>query len=640
MIPRRSTLTLRLFGGLSLADEAGPITGRGAQRRRLALLAILAAARGKPVSRDKLVAFLWPEASGDRARHLLADSLYVIRDELGEDVIRATGNDLALDRSHISSDTMEFADALEAGDRARAVGIYAGGGPFLDGVFVTDAGEFDRWVDSTRTGLAEDYRRALRELASAAAERGDHAAAIEWWRRLAAEDRLNSRVALGLMRALAAGGDGAGALDFARTHADVVRAELESEPDAAIIAFEAELRALQAQVRVPAPPDVTPFRSAYSAPSSAPAQEIHGRRGMFAAAGVLILAVAAYGLARNSRAAPGAALSLAGTVRPTEQQNRSPNPEAFALFQKGSDQRLMRSDSTVRIAVDYFNSAIAADSSFVAAHAGLARAYSAECQGNAPLAQRRSACDSATIAAKRAIALDSTVADGYVELSYARAMALDIPGALAAAERAVRIDPNHGEAHQFLGVAYEWFGRTDEALAEARHALDLDPLSVAAISEVGRALFFAGREDEALACLAPLRSLRPPVRRVRNTVGRIYEKKKMWREAITEFGSPAPGGGSGRRELIGRVLAESGRRAEARAILSEIKTQWSSGKAKAFDVALVYVGLHDFDNAFAWIDKAIDDFSLRSDIMDPTFDELRADPRFARVRKRLRIASR
>jgi DNA-binding SARP family transcriptional activator len=71
-------LTLRLFGGLSLADEGGPLTGRAAQRRRLALLAILAVAGGKPVSRDKLVALLRPEASDERARHLLADSLYVI----------------------------------------------------------------------------------------------------------------------------------------------------------------------------------------------------------------------------------------------------------------------------------------------------------------------------------------------------------------------------------------------------------------------------------------------------------------------------------------------------------------------------------------------------------------------------------
>ncbi len=637
---------MRLFGGLSLADEAGPITGRAAQRRRLALLAVLAVARGKPVSRDKIVAFLWPDADGERARHLLADSLYVIRDELGDDVIKATGNDLAADPSRISSDTMEFADALDAGDRGRAADIYASGGPFLDGVFLTDAGEFERWADSARARFSEDYRRALKELANAAAAGGDHAVAIEWWKRLALEDRFSSRVALELMRALAAGGDGGAALEFARTHAAVVRAELESEPDAAIVAFEAELRALQAQARVSTPLDATPVRSsieeasAGSAPSSTPSpKKPRRRRGMLAAAAILILAVVGYAVARTSGVVPDAGVSGARTLPSADQQNHSPTPEAFAFFQKGSDQRLMRSDSTVLIAVDYFNRAVAADSSFVAAYAGLARSYAAECQGNAPLAQRRTACDSATIAAKRAIALDSTLADGYVELSYARGRVLDIPGALAAAERAVRVDPNHSEAHQFLGVAYEWFGRRDEALAEARHALDLEPLSVPAIAEVGRALVFADRDDEALALLAPLRSLRPPVRRVKNTVGRIYERKKMWREAIAEFSAPPQGSGSGGRGRIGRVLAESGRRAEAQSILSELKTQWSGGKAHAFDIALVDIGLRDFDNAFVWLDKSIDDFSLSGDIMDPTFEEVRKDSRFAHIQERLRIAS-
>lgn len=128
------------------------------------------------------------------------------------------------------------------------------------------------------------------------------------------------------------------------------------------------------------------------------------------------------------------------------------------------------------------------------------------------------------------------------------------------------------------------------------------------------------------------RCSRPGYRWTRHSPARI--------DVITLFGGPAPAGSAGRGDLVGRVLAESGRRAEAQAILSELKTRWSRGKANAFEVATVYVGLHDFDNAFAWIDKAIDDFSLRVDIMDPTFEELREDSRFAHVRERLRIAGR
>src|SRR5207244_9100893 len=78
-----SMLSLRLFGGLSLSNPGSTIPARANQRRRLALLAILAVSPGKPVSRDRLSALLWPEADAEHARHLLSDSLYVLRSALG-----------------------------------------------------------------------------------------------------------------------------------------------------------------------------------------------------------------------------------------------------------------------------------------------------------------------------------------------------------------------------------------------------------------------------------------------------------------------------------------------------------------------------------------------------------------------------
>src|SRR5437867_4245144 len=101
-------LTLRLLGGLSLTSSGGPVSGRASQRRRLALLAVLAVARGKPVSRDKLVALLWPDADAEHARHLLADSIYVLRDALGNDVLLGVGDDVSLNPERVGSDLAEF----------------------------------------------------------------------------------------------------------------------------------------------------------------------------------------------------------------------------------------------------------------------------------------------------------------------------------------------------------------------------------------------------------------------------------------------------------------------------------------------------------------------------------------------------
>ena len=69
----------------------------------------------------------------------------------------------------------------------------------------------------------------------------------------------------------------------------------------------------------------------------------------------------------------------------------------------------------------------------------------------------------------------------------------------------------------------------------------------------------------------------------------------------------------------------------------ELLARFAAGKAGAFEIAVVYVGLHDYDNAFTWIDKSFQDSSIRAGIMDPLFDDLRADPRFEHVQTRLGI---
>jgi TolB-like protein/DNA-binding SARP family transcriptional activator/Tfp pilus assembly protein PilF len=231
--------TLETFGGLSLRGADGPITSRAGQRRRLALLAVLAAER-RAISRDKLLAYLWPEADGERARHLLADSLYVVRSGLGEDALQTFGDDVSLNEAIVASDVSTFLRAIDDGDPERAVAIYSG--PFLDGIFISDAPEFERWVESTRSRLEGDRRRSLERLATDADARGDHSQAVTWWRALAAADPVSSRAAVGLIRALTAAGDRAAALQFARVHTELVRAELDSPADAAVTALVAELR--------------------------------------------------------------------------------------------------------------------------------------------------------------------------------------------------------------------------------------------------------------------------------------------------------------------------------------------------------------------------------------------------------------
>jgi adenylate cyclase len=350
--------SLHLFCGLSLHGPDGPVVGRVAQRRRLALLAVLAVER-RPVSRDKLLAFFWPDADSERGRRLLADSLYVLRSGLGDEGLVTQGDDVALNDGRIESDVGRFMQAVEAGQLETAVGIYAGA--FLDGVFISEAPEFERWAEGVRSRLAAEHRGLLEALACEADERHDYTRAVGWWRQLAAADRVSARAALGLMRALMRAGDRAAALQYARVHEEIVRGELDAPPDPAVTSLAEQIRTSpdavlnvrgdrQERLEPPVRPALSSGVVAVAAPTvitaealveRAPSRRRRRRIGVASALSVLIVAVATWATFR-SRAqgkqpptTTAAALSSSGAADPTQQwiavlpfDPISSNPEA------------------------------------------------------------------------------------------------------------------------------------------------------------------------------------------------------------------------------------------------------------------------------------------------------------------------
>ena len=230
--------SLKLLGGASIERSGSQVTGRAARGHRLALLALLA--RGRPLTRDRVLALLYPESDTDRGRRALSDTLYLIRTGLGDDVLLAPGDELRLDAGRMSSDIAEFERLLDEGRTEDAIGLYAG--PFLDGFHLAESTGFEQWVDGERARLAERYTAAVERLAAGSEERREWSAAVAWWRRLAALEPGNGRVARRLMLALDAAGDRAGALAHARVHAALLRAEYEADPDPDVEALADRLR--------------------------------------------------------------------------------------------------------------------------------------------------------------------------------------------------------------------------------------------------------------------------------------------------------------------------------------------------------------------------------------------------------------
>jgi tetratricopeptide (TPR) repeat protein len=302
---------------------------------------------------------------------------------------------------------------------------------------------------------------------------------------------------------------------------------------------------------------------------------------------------------------------------------------AYDLYLRGRDQALSRSAEGRSMAIEYFKQAIAADSNYAAAHAELAHMY-ALTGWNLPDLTKLEAIALAGATALKAVALDSTLPDAWAELGFVRMHNLyDMRGAKAALDRALALDPSSPRAHGYLSHLYGATERPAESLAEARRANELDPLSVLTSIDLVSALYGNGRYDEALAQLDQLRDVDPPLARTLMYAGNIYLSKGMFPEAIRalqEWDAENP--------WTGRALALAGRRAEAKRFLAEALARVENG-GDAFDVALLYEGLGDYDQAFAWLEKSFDDHSFSGSIMWPTFDRIRADPRFDRIRQRL-----
>jgi DNA-binding SARP family transcriptional activator len=338
-------VTLRLLGGASLEGPDGPVTGRAALRHRLALLALLAVEHPRPLSRDKLLAYLWPESGAAEARHQLRSSLYILRSALGEDAVLSTGDDLRLNPDRLTCDIWEFETALVRNGLEQAVAIYHG--PFLSGFHLSEAEEFEHWADGQRSRLAGQYHQALERLAERDTQRGNPLEAVKWWARLAGEDPYNSRIALRYMRALEATGDRAEAIRHASAHTELLRADLDAAPDAEVVALAERLRLesrpaangalAAARPMPPVPPTLDDTREEARLAPAAPMPARSARRGLLAPVALAAVGVLGLGMLGGTLTRVRTPLPVPQRVAASPFENRTGRPDLDDLGPLAAD---------------------------------------------------------------------------------------------------------------------------------------------------------------------------------------------------------------------------------------------------------------------------------------------------------------
>ncbi|HEX9895469.1 MAG TPA: BTAD domain-containing putative transcriptional regulator, partial [Gemmatimonadales bacterium] len=255
-------MRIQTLGGLSAHSAEGLLSGEAAQPRRLALLALLARVGDRGISRDRLVGYLWPEADEDRARRSLSQALYSLRQGLRSEELFLGTQELRLNPALVTSDLAEFDSTRREGNWGRAAELYTG--PFLDGFHLPGTSEFERWAEAERQTLNNEYAELLERLAVQADRSGEYRSAVGWWRKLAALDPLNARIALALMRSQVAAGDRTAALRHARVYQALVEQELDLPADREVLALAERIRT---QPVDPVEPVSPPIREPLAGPA-------------------------------------------------------------------------------------------------------------------------------------------------------------------------------------------------------------------------------------------------------------------------------------------------------------------------------------------------------------------------------------
>jgi tetratricopeptide (TPR) repeat protein len=307
------------------------------------------------------------------------------------------------------------------------------------------------------------------------------------------------------------------------------------------------------------------------------------------------------------------------------------NVEAYQAYLRGRYFWDKRTEDGMKKAISYFEQAIALDPGYALALSGLADAYFL--LGAYRALPPNECFPQSRRAAERALELDDTLAEAQCTLAYVKACYdWDWQAAERGFKRALAINPNYAIGHIWYSDYLSAVGRFEEALAEVRRALELDPLSL--INNLNLALphYFARQYDCAIEQLLKALELDPYSALGRWSLGQAYRQSGRYEEAIGEFSKAMQLSGQSPLVLaaLGHTYALSGRMKEALKIIAELQALARQRYVSPYEIATIFAGLGEQDQAFDWLDRACREragrlFFLR---VDPYWDGLRLDPRF------------
>jgi TolB-like protein/Tfp pilus assembly protein PilF len=333
---------------------------------------------------------------------------------------------------------------------------------------------------------------------------------------------------------------------------------------------------------------------------------------------------------------------LKGTAGQVLASRPTDNPEAHELYLKGRYFWNRRTGTNLQKAADYFQQAIDKDPDYALAYAGLA-----DCHVLLPAyaelgSNPRDELPKALAAARKAVALDDTLAEAHTSLARVLASTLQLPAAMAEFKRALELNQSYATAHQWFGEYLQSLGRIDEGLAELKRAQALDPLSLVINALLGFALDTVGKTDEAIAQFHKTIEMDPSFFNSHDLFGNVLEHHRRLNEAVVEYEKAhSLGADPASTSELARAYFLVGRKDEAQQLWDQLKSLSERQYVPAYSLALVQLAFGDKGEAIRLLETSYQDHApfdtadLGWILVDHRLDPLRNDPRFKNLVARI-----
>lgn len=323
-------------------------------------------------------------------------------------------------------------------------------------------------------------------------------------------------------------------------------------------------------------------------------------------------------------------LKLTGALKKQIARRYTENTQAYQLYLKGRYHWNKRTEESIRKSIELFEKAIEVDPSYALAYAGLADAYNLlAAYSTAPLA---TPFLRAKATALMAIKLDDKLAEAHASLAAVKFWRdWEWEGAERGFSRAVELNPGYAIGQMWRSLFLAAMDRLEEAVAAVKLALELDPVSRVINLNLARVLHFARRYDEAVEQSLKTIEMYPDYTLALRRLGVSYAERGSFEEAqatLKQCVAKAPDD-SEALSLLGYSYGLGGAMEEARATERKLVELSERLFVSQYSFARLYIGLGDFDRAFASLDQALIE---RQGLLvylkvEPMFDQLRGDPR-------------